>query len=153
MSKLIPLPPKITQNGVNRPSQFRRDGSEKLTFKVWRIADEISAKHAEDAKALSKKLKKKVVALPATRREVFQNCLAAGLPNHLINNQYFLWRKFYGIPPEGRNPATPFAKPKPKAVKKAAVKKKPVANPAPKKKAAPVATNGDLPAQVVAANE
>lgn len=80
-----PAKPKIellTQNDVAQP----REGSK--TRRVWDIATEIS----DEKKAA------------ATLAEVREKGEAEGLNTATIQTQYNRWRKFHGLPPQGRAP-------------------------------------------------
>lgn len=67
-------------NGITMP----REGSK--TRAVW-----------DSATALSDQKQ-----APATLAEVREQCEAAGLNTATIQTQYVRWRKFYGLPPQGR---------------------------------------------------
>lgn len=73
---------KDERNGVVRP---KADSS---TGKVWLIADEISSNKKE----------------PATRREVIEAGVDAGLNASTISTQYGRWRKYHGLAAEPRAP-------------------------------------------------
>ncbi len=153
MSRLIKADPKPTtppqarihQNGVTRPRKFFNNGRPNICVKVWEIADEISAQHAQATQLLAKKTKKKQPpAGPATRAEVLKACVAAKIKYTTFVNEFYSWRIFNGI--RGRinkdgKPAKPYGfkgdKPR-KGAKRPDIRPVVGKPPAP---AAPVATN------------
>lgn len=116
---VAPAVSKIAQNGYTRPKPTRNDGTPKITHRVWAIADEISARHAADAKA------NKTEPKPATRQEVLTACEAEKIKYSTFSNQFYRWRKFNGL--FGRvkkdgTPAKPLGKPGPRKAAKPAPK-------------------------------
>lgn len=87
----VAKPGKIAQNGYTRPRPTNSEGKPKLTFRVWQIADEISAKNAAKAKAKGEKGK------PATRAEVLAQCVKEKIKYSTFSNQFYRWRKFNGM--------------------------------------------------------
>lgn len=91
-AKPIVVPAKrIEQNGYTRPSAAWSNGKPKVTFRVWQIADEISAAKGTKAKAEGKKPQ------PATRKEVLAACAAEKISYSIFSNQFYRWRKFNGL--------------------------------------------------------
>lgn len=81
LKKKIPVAlGKLTQNSINRPKPFTSDGKPKLTFRVWQIADEISARN-------------RVIA---TRQEVLDACNNEEIKYSTFSNEFYRWRKFNG---------------------------------------------------------
>jgi len=89
--------PKIQQNGITRPRPTDTDGKPKITHRVWKIADEISAKKAQLAAEESKQTGVVVKAKPATRQEVLVACSAEQIGYSNFSNHFYRWRKFNGL--------------------------------------------------------
>lgn len=90
-ARAVPPSPKISQNGFTRPKPVRKDGAPKITFRVWEIADQISARKAVEAKKTKSKAK------PATRQEVLTQCEKEKIKYSTFSNQFYRWRKFNGL--------------------------------------------------------
>jgi len=73
--------PKITQNGITRPS------AETKTGRIWEIADNLSTD------------------VPAKRAPVLAQCKEEGINNATAATQYGRWRKFYGLGKEEKEAA------------------------------------------------
>lgn len=74
-------PVKIRQHGITRPTPVDSENKPRKTFRVWQIADEISAR--------TKKI--------ATRAEVLKICKKERIAYSTFSNSFYQWRKFNGV--------------------------------------------------------
>lgn len=79
----------VRQNGVTRPHPTWSDGTPKVTYRVWEIADRISKEQGRpaEAKEVSRALVKLNEELP----------LADRVGAWVFNNEFYRWRRFNGI--------------------------------------------------------
>ncbi len=86
-------PPRIEQNGIVRPPAPGPGEKATATYKIWKIADEISAanKNRADAK------KDKSLAVPASCKQVKERAEREKISSFSVTQAYYQWRKFHGI--------------------------------------------------------
>lgn len=83
-AKEKPVVEKDERNGVVRPKAGTKTGT------VWEIADRISAERGE----------------PASRRDVMEAGVGAGVNGSTVATQYGRWRKYHGLKAEPRGRKT-----------------------------------------------
>jgi hypothetical protein len=86
--KVVMIRELVKQNGITRPSPSWHDGTPKITYKVWEVADQLS----------------KEFGRPVKRKELFRYFAKWNKENpnfavtvSVFGNEFYRWRKFNGI--------------------------------------------------------